>query len=469
MGIDAEVVCVCVAEAMLVSPQMPRTRVCCRPFPRLTPPLLGLAAVLGLVSVTGCGSQPGADANPDAGGGRAGAAAVLAASGSGGTAVRGGDAENSAAGTSGAAPAGGTGSATAALDVVAVATVTTVQASSGSYLAPEPEQQLPAFIERTRASAEGGDAPGTVVDTALSFRSTQALGSELALSISARVSSEGLWAMEWGFPSLESQPASLLWRLRLQAAAPEPAGALPPPAASEWRAWTSFGGLAVLPATPDSASAVTSAPAALVSFAARRRFAPLELGSEGSEMVITNPSQRTIDRALLIYSHSEGIGVQEVLDLGPGERRVTTLGPKEHPIAELLALARRELTTFFATRVGDELASATAAAKSIPFLETRGLRLIYMLDETEAPLSLEFSSRVERFQQVVVAHAEVLSPIDEANVLTLLASDPQLDLATLSATLGRFTEAKLEFAESQGDAEVSERATALLGELRSRN
>jgi hypothetical protein len=455
----------CVAEAMLVSPQMPTTRVCSRPFPRLTPCELGLAAVLALVSIMGCGSQSGAEANPDAGGGRAGAAAVLPASGSGGTAIRGGGAENSAAGTSGAAPAGGTGSPSAALDVVAVATVTTVQASSGSYLAPEPEQELPAFVERTRASAEG-DAPGTVVDTALSFRSTQALGSELALSISARVSSDGLWSMEWGFPSLESQPASLLWRLRLQAAAPEPAGALPPGASSEWRAWTSFGGLAVLPATPDSASAVTSAPAALVTFAARRRFAPLELGSEGSEMVITNPSQRTIDRALLIYSHSEGVGVREVLDLGPGERRVTTLGPKEHPIADLLALARGELTTFFATRVGDELASAMAAAKSIPFLETRGLRLIYMLDETEAPLSLEFSSRVERFQQVVVAHAEVLSPIDEADVLTLLASDPQLDLATLSATLGRFTEAKLEFAQSQGDAEVSQRATALLSDLR---
>jgi hypothetical protein len=57
------------------------------------------------------------------------------------------------------------------------------------------------------------------------------------------------------------------------------------------------------------------------------------------------------------------------------------LGPKERPPEQLLELAQGALGDFFAASVGAELGRAMAEAKSIPFLETQGFRLISMLGE----------------------------------------------------------------------------------------
>ncbi|HET9953526.1 MAG TPA: hypothetical protein VFQ61_03430 [Polyangiaceae bacterium] len=370
------------------------------------------------------------------------------------------------------ADAGAAGTSQPGLEVVQVTTLTTVQASAGLALAPEPELQLPEFVERERAAQEqsstGGLEDRAEIDTALVFRAAAGDVRGGALSVSPIFSAQRSWPVEWGFPALRADRGGLVWGLALS----EPDDSTVSSdwlRTTEWTGWKAWGGLAVRAVDDDSNQApgnpAPSAPAAILSFAARGVFSPLRLSSDARDLIISNPTNQTIAQALLIYSHSEGVGVREVLDLGPGERRETTLGPKEQPIAALLERARDTLKDFFVERLGEELGATIAESKSIPFLETPGLRLIYMLDAAASPIAMNFSSPVDRAAPVIVAHSEVLTPAEESRVLSLLARDAAPTLAETTSELGRFTQAKLEFAAQQDEPLVRERAEQLLHEL----
>jgi len=102
--------------------------------------------------------------------------------------------------------------------------------------------------------------------------------------------------------------------------------------------------------------------------------------------------------------------------------------------------------------------------KSIPFLETQGLRLITLLSEQQAPVAVSFSVPVSTPIRVVVSHSEILKPEEETRVLGVV-TDPSLGLEQARTTFGRFTQAKLEFAKQSSDSAVSAKAAALLSQL----
>ena len=348
--------------------------------------------------------------------------------------------------------------------VVRVETITTVQSSAGSFLSPTPERPVPAYVER---STEGPGAEAAElqerakVDVALLFRGTepgnldQRLDARLASApASTRVT------IEHSFPHVEQSTVELRWPLDVSSAA---LAELDSNVSPEWRGWQDFHGLGVR----GTRSTELRVPVATLDFEATGLGSPLILSVEGDSLMVTNRSEGTVDRALLIYSHPGGVGVTLIAALEPGERRVTVLGPKEHPPDTLLELARAQLTDFLSTSVGPELAPALAAAKSIPFLETQGLRLIALLPEEQEPVSVSFSKPVSARQRVVLSHSEILKPEEEGRVL-LEVLDPSVGLERARASFGRFTQAKLEFAAHSSELSASQRATALLAELRAR-
>ena len=349
------------------------------------------------------------------------------------------------------------------IDVAEVQTVTTVQDSSGLFLSPTPEQNVPSFVEQSGApSASQAEAEERAkIDLALLFRAHEA--GPLAASVQARLLPRD--AASWSpiqhyFPRIEAASDGVRWPLRVSSS---DAADLDAAVSTEWRGWEGFHGLGV---AGSAAQGATRAPVATLDFEIRGRQSPLVLTLENGTLIITNRSDQTIERALLIYSHPGGVGVTTVTQLGPGERRVTVLGPKEQPSDVLLEMARVELAAFFALKVGPELGAAMAEAKSIPFLETQGMRLITLLGDEQDALSVAFASPVSQ-TRVIVSHSEILKPEEEARVLSVVA-DPSVGAVQATAVLGRFTEAKLEFAELKGDAVVRERSSALLSELRSR-
>ena len=141
------------------------------------------------------------------------------------------------------------------------------------------------------------------------------------------------------------------------------------------------------------------------------------------------------------------------------------LGPKEHWPEGPLAAAHAQLREFFAASLGDELGAAMADAKSIPFLETYGLRLISLLDERAAPTTLEFSQPATTSRHVVISHSEILKVEEEDRVMSVVA-DASLEAAQVTTELGRFSEGKLEYAAVNGDEVVAARAASLLEQLR---
>jgi hypothetical protein len=108
-----------------------------------------------------------------------------------------------------------------------------------------------------------------------------------------------------------------------------------------------------------------------------------------------------------------------------------------------------------------------AAAKSIPFLETQGLRLIALLGEDQEPPAVSYSTPVAARQRVVLSHSEILKPEEEGCVLRVVM-DPSVGLEQARASFGRFTQAKLELAAQSAHSSASVRAAALLTELRNR-
>ena len=106
-----------------------------------------------------------------------------------------------------------------------------------------------------------------------------------------------------------------------------------------------------------------------------------------------------------------------------------------------------------------------ADAKSIPFLETQGLRLISLLETREAPTIVGFSQRSLSHKNVVVSHSEIFKLEEEERMVGVVA-DETLEPSQVQGELGRFTEAKLEYVSVSADAAASARAQTLLEQLR---
>jgi len=351
----------------------------------------------------------------------------------------------------------------AEVDVVQVTTITTVQASSGLFLSASPQQDVPSYVAHGDAGAplpptDGGDR--AKVDLAVLFQGS--LGSEHELTAELDVTN-GEWSpIEHDFPAVQPTANGGRWPFELLSAEDVAATDV----STEWGGWRAFGGLGVR-APGSSRAEAPNAAAATLDFALNGAPSPLILSTDGTDLTVSNRSTRVIERALLVYSHPGGVGVTAVNALGPGDSRITTLGPKEQPPGVLLDLARAQLRDFFAVSVGDELGAAMADAKSIPFLETQGLRLISVLEESEAPTTLSFSQPLASRKHVVVSHSEVLELEEETHILSVVA-DESLDASEVTTELGRFSEGKLEYATVNGEAAVSARAASLLEQLRRR-
>jgi hypothetical protein len=353
---------------------------------------------------------------------------------------------------------------TSSIAVVQVETVTTVQSSAGWFLSPTPERVVPDYVEGSReaANAESTEPERAKIEIALLFRATQAGSFSQQLDAQLVSANAAPWStVEHCFPHVEQSAALVTWPLAVSSVA---VADLDSTVSSEWRGWQDFRGLGVRGKT---GLADLSVPVATLDFETNGLSSPLLLSTEGDSLLVTNRSTHGIARALLVYSHPGGVGVTVLEALEPGEHRVTVLGPKEHPPETLLELARQQLTDFFGASVGPELAPAMAAAKSLPFLETPGLRLIALLDEDQGAAAVSFPASVSGQQRVVLSHSEILKPEEEARVLSALI-DPGVGVEQALASFGRFTQAKLEFAEQSPDLGASSRAAALLTELRSR-
>ena len=363
------------------------------------------------------------------------------------------------------AGAAGDSPSAVSVTVVQVETVTTVQSSAGSFLSPAPEQLLPDYVER---NPEGGSAAAAAaeerakIDLALLFRGADAGGINQEFDARLVAANAAPWSIvDHYFPHVEQSPALISWPLSVSSVV---TADLDSSVSPEWRGWQDYRGLGV---RDRNRATDLRVPVATLDFEVSGLSSPLLLTVENGALTVTNRSSHAIARALLIYSHPGGVGVTAIGALDPGERRVTILGPKEHPPETLLALARTQLAEFFAANVGSELASAMAAAKSIPFLETQGLRLIALLSDELEPVTVSFSSPLAGQQRVIISHSEILKPEEETRVLGVV-TDPSVGAEQALATLGRFTQAKLEFAEQSSDPSVSAKATSLLTELRAR-
>ncbi|MEO6603535.1 MAG: hypothetical protein ABIQ16_26870, partial [Polyangiaceae bacterium] len=271
---------------------------------------------------------------------------------------------------------------TAVLSVVEVTTVTTVQGSSGAFLSPRSSLAAPAYLQRGSATPSISFPPGpsatdrAKVDIALLFRAAEpgSMHWHLDASLAARSGGGDLPSVEHFFPKLNADQASVSWPLELSARVN---AEFEPAASSEWTGWRAFPGLGVA----GSAQPALTASAATLDYDTLGMSAPLVLASSGEDMIVTNRSDAVIWNALLIYSHPGGIGIRVVPELVPGQQLVTTTGPKEGPRSQQLDEARQQMTEFFALSLGDELGGAVAQAKSVPFLETQGMRLVYMLPD----------------------------------------------------------------------------------------
>jgi hypothetical protein len=347
------------------------------------------------------------------------------------------------------------------LSVVEVTTVTTVQASSGVFLSPRPQQVRPAYVEQGRDGADQVSVPSVEldrakVDSALLFRADADLPDAVQLQATfSSLHDQADPLPQHYFPALSAQGATASWPLELMTAASDAAL----DAWTEWDGWRAFPGLAV-----GAAEADEGAPAATLDYETLGLRSPLVLTSEGEDIIVTNRSQQAIASALLVYSHAGGIGVRVVGDLGPGMQRVTTTGPKEAPATELLDKARLQLEAFFAGSMGANVGMAVARAKSIPFLETQGLRLIYLLDAQQAPAPIGLPDGLDEKRRFVICQAEVLTSAEEASVLGLLDT-ARVELGDVTSQLGRFTRAKLEVARLLGSEHARAEAGALLETL----
>jgi hypothetical protein len=344
------------------------------------------------------------------------------------------------------------------LSAVEVTTVTTVQASTGVFLSPRPLQVRPPYVELGLAGTAGAESPSAEldrakVDSALLFGSASGdlASARLSATFSALAEQDEPLPQHF-FPALEARGHQATWPLLLQGRASNATDTW-----TEWDGWQAFEGLSVT--EPGS----TAAPAATLDYEMVGLSSPLVLGSDGRSIVITNRSQLSIAKALLIYAHENGVGISVVADLGPGMRRETTLGPKERNPEELLRLGRIELESFLGESMGPELGRAVARAKSVPFLETLGLRLIYLLDEQQGPAALTLPAGLSQQRRFVISHAEVLEPADEERVVALLQT--AIQPREVPEQLGRFARAKLEVAGLLGDEQVRQQSSTLLQSL----
>jgi hypothetical protein len=346
------------------------------------------------------------------------------------------------------------------VSAVEVTTVTTVQASTGIFLSPRPQQVRPAYVERGEEGAAGVAMPSVEldrakVDSALLFSSAQSDAAPLQLSATfSALGQQGEPLPQHFFPALEAEGSKAGWALELRNRVADDE----PETWTEWGGWQAFGGLGV-----GATASNDAAPAATLDYELLGLSSPVVLTAEGDDIVITNRSDQPIAKVMLVYSHADGVGITVVADLGPGMRRETMTGPKEHDAEELLQHARGQLEEFFGETLGPELGRAVARAKSVPFLETRGLRLIYLLDEQRAPAAIALPQGLRQERRFVISHAEVLAPADEHDVLGLLEAG--VEPSEIPSRLGRFARAKLEVARLLGNEQVQQQSSQLLESL----
>jgi hypothetical protein len=339
------------------------------------------------------------------------------------------------------------------LTAVEITTVTTVQASSGVFLSPRPRQARPRYVQTGVLDNAEGIEPSEVdrvkVDSALLF---QADARGRALLAGRFESSSDQPLPQHFFPVLEAADEGARWDIALR-----PAGSIVTDDWTEWGGWRAYPGLRV-GADADGAIAAT------LDYEALGLRSPLTLTMNGERVIVTNHSQQAIHGALLIYDHADGVGVELVDDLDPGGWEDTATGPKEHNPERLLLEARERLEAFMSERLGAEFGPAVARAKSVPFLETPGLRLVYLLDEQQAPAPIALPEGLAARQRFVICQAEVMIPSEEQHTLELLRA-PELDAVEVTLGLGRFARAKLEGAKLLGDAPVQAQAATLLETL----
>ncbi|MET0791925.1 MAG: hypothetical protein ABW061_10425, partial [Polyangiaceae bacterium] len=229
------------------------------------------------------------------------------------------------------------------LALVQVSTITTVQASSGSFLSPTPEQNVPDYVERAAAPGSALAAEQderAKVDLALLFRTAEgALSGALAVQGQLSVTGERSPIQHY-FPSVTDFAGGASWPLRVS----DGAAALGVDVSEEWRGWQGFQGLSVAGSAQSA-----RAPVATLDFELSGLRSPLLLSGQLGNLMRTNRSARTIEHGLLVYCHPGGVGVRVIDPIGPGDRVVTALGPKEHPPEQLLEMARAELSAFFAS------------------------------------------------------------------------------------------------------------------------
>ncbi|MEO6603190.1 MAG: hypothetical protein ABIQ16_25110, partial [Polyangiaceae bacterium] len=88
-----------------------------------------------------------------------------------------------------------------------------------------------------------------------------------------------------------------------------------------------------------------------------------------------------------------------------------------------------------------------------------------MLPDAQIPAQITFSEGLNEDRRVVISQAEVFLQAAEADVLSSLADNATLDAASAVSLLGRFTQAKLEYAAQSGDEQVSVQSSNLLSAL----
>jgi hypothetical protein len=356
--------------------------------------------------------------------------------------------------------AGGSESVPLDLQVTDVSVLTTVQSSKGKRLTASPARALPAFVQ-TFATLDASVATSTV-DITLVFKSETARSSGQAFSVSGSIESAnvqgGSASLREVYPSVVGAASTVDWVLRLSAPAAAEALISEFP---EWFGWRAYGGLLV----QANAEIVgfDGAPGATLSMAIQGAAPSFALENDGETVFVDNNTQQAFGKLLLVKSHDGGIGITVLNSVKPGDHIETLFGPKEGNTVLQLTEARNTLRAFFAEQLSDTLADTLTEAKSGPFLEVKGVRLIGLV---ESPMAapVRFALPVNA-QHVAVVHAEVLLSEEEQRVEQLLLQTPPSDVASAVSALGRFTQAKLQLASESADPDVRARAVQLLTDL----
>lgn len=356
------------------------------------------------------------------------------------------------------------------LELVQVTTVTTLQAPDGTFISPVPLRSVPKFVSQ-REATQDPDAAFTKdpaqLDLALLFQGGNTGGSapvalDAKFSLPELAGGQGVWVQSVFPGTLTSEGDAASWPIFLHRSTPNASVATE---YLEWTGWQTFGGWSI--GTAQGGAEDVLAPAATLDLRMGAYSAPLVVTTDGVDVTIKNRSAQAFERMLLVYSHEGGIGVRVIDDLPELATVSVLLGPKEGPNYLQLQVAQERLTELFLEPLGDAIAPALARARSVPLLETQGLRVIALSRGVAGEGAEVSTGAVTTTTTIELIHAEVIEPKEADRVQTLLAGD-EIAVADLAVVLGRFAEAKLELASRTSDSVVASRALNLLSQLRAR-